>query len=170
VVAVLLAAGLMVLTRCCTGTVARNSVNVQVLVVIAAALGIGRAMENTGAAAALASSLTSLSGSLPPRGVLFLVFLLTSVFAQLITNNGSAVLVFPIAMELRSAEMSPEPFVLAITIAAACNFMTPIAYQTNLMVYGPGGYKFVDFLRIGVPLTLLTGAITVLLAPIFFPF
>lgn len=170
---ILFSAGLMVFTRCCTGTIARNSINIQVLVVIAAALGIGKAMENTGAAASLASMLTGIASGLPPAGLVFLVFILTSLFAQLITNNGAAVLMFPVAMQICVAPaygISPEPFMFAIMIAAACNFATPIAYQTNLMVYGPGEYRFTDFCRIGIPLTLVAGVITSVLAPIFFPF
>jgi len=171
IVVILMAAGLMVLTRCCTGTIARNSINLQVLVVIAAALGIGKAMQTTGAADAIAHSLTTFTGALPPAALLFLIFILTSVFAQLITNNGAAVLIFPIAMQLAaSAHLNPLPFVITIMIAAACNFATPIAYQTNLMVYGPGGYRFLDFTKIGIPLTLLIALITAILTPIFFPF
>ena len=127
-------------------------------------------MESTGAASAMAGLVTSVAGGLPPMALVFLVFVLTSIFAQLITNNGAAVLMFPIALEICvPAGLNPEPFVIAIMIAAACNFMTPISYQTNLMVYGPGGYKFVDFCRIGIPLTLLVGGITAVLAPVFFP-
>ncbi|MFG0329005.1 MAG: SLC13 family permease [Phycisphaerales bacterium] len=171
---VLIAAGAMVATRCCTGTVARNAVNLQVLVVIAAALGIGRAMEQTGAAERLARAVVTVaqdSLQLGPSGLLFVVFALTSVFAQLITNNGSAVLMFPVALGIAAElRVSPEPFVVALMVAAACSFMTPIAYQTNLMVYGPGGYRFTDYLRIGIPLTVITGVLAVVLAPMFFPF
>lgn len=168
---ILFSAGLMVFTRCCTGTIARNSINIQVLVVIAAALGIGKAMENTGAAASIASALTSVANGLPPAGILFLVFILTSLFAQLITNNGAAVLMFPVTMQISAGYgISPEPFMIAIMIAAACNFATPTAYQTNLMVYGPGGYRFTDFCRIGIPLTLVVGVITSACSPVFFPF
>lgn len=174
IVAILCCAGLMVLTRCCTGTVARRSISVQVLVVIAAAIGMGKAMENTGAAEALADVLLSAAGGLPPRGMLFVIFMLTSIFAQLVTNNGAAVLMFPIAMRVCTADpenlISPEPFVIAIMIAAACNFMTPVTYQTNLMVYGLGGYRFFDFVKIGVPLTIVVGILSVLLTPVFFGF
>ncbi len=170
-VAVLFCAGMMVLTRCCTGTIARRAINIQVLVVIAGALGLGKAMQMTGAAEGIADLIISTCSGIGSHGFLFLIFALTSIFAQLITNNGAAVLVFPIAMQVhRSLDVNPEPFVLAVMLAAACNFMTPVSYQTNLMVYGPGGYKFIDFVRIGVPLTLLVGILTTLLGPIVFPF
>ncbi len=169
VVIVLFAAGLMIASRCCTGTIARRSISIQVLFVIAAALGIGQAMQHTGAAAAIADLIISTTQGLPPIGLVFLVFVLTSLFAQLVTNNGAAVLMFPIAMQIRASYgLNPEPFVMAIMIAAACNFMTPVTYQTNMMIFGPGGYKFTDFCKVGVPLTILTGALTAGLTALFF--
>lgn len=170
-VSVLVGAGLMVLTRCVTGTVARNSIGLQVLIVIGAALGIGRAMTETGAAEAVANFILDLSSGLGPHGYLFVIFMLTSVLAQFVTNNGAAVLMFPIAMAVtRQLDVNPEPFVVALMVAAACNFMTPIAYQTNLMVYGPGGYRFSDFTKIGIPLTVIVAVVTTIIAPLAFGF
>lgn len=170
-ICVLIGAGLMVGTRCVTGTIARNSISFQVLIVIGAALGIGRAMTDTGAASHIAAVILNLGQQWGSYGLLFLIFMLTSLFGQLITNNGAAVLMFPIAMTVAYEQgVNPVPFVVCLMVAAACNFMSPVAYQTNLMVYGPGGYRFVDYLRIGVPLTLIVGVVSTLLAPAVFPF
>ena len=168
--AVFLAAGAMLLTRCCSTAQARRSIEWNVLVVIAAALGIGLALEKTGAAAGLADLLLGLVSE-HPWGALAMVYLVTTVFTEIITNNAAAALVFPIAMS--TAErlgVNPMPFITCIMIAASASFSTPIGYQTNLMVYGPGGYRFSDYLRIGIPLNLLFGLVAVALAPLIWPF
>ncbi len=177
VAAALFCALAMVGTRCVTGTIARNSINWQVLIVIASALGIGEAMNQTGAADRITAAILNLCGDLGPHAMLFVIFMLTSIFAQLITNSGAAVLMFPIALEtaqgIKVGEIvgvSPEPFVIVLMVAAACSFITPIAYQTNLMVYGPGGYRFMDYPKLGVPLTLIVAAVAVLVTPLAFPF
>jgi len=170
-VSALVCAGVMVATRCCTGTVARQSVNWQVLIVIGAAIGIGRAMESSGAAEAIAQHILSVFEPMGPHALLIVMYLLTSLFAQLVTNNGAAVLMFPIAMAVaRAANVNPVPFLVCLMSAAACSFITPIAYQTNLMVYGPGGYKYTDYTRFGAPLTAAVCLISTTLAPLFFPF
>ncbi|UCD76119.1 MAG: SLC13 family permease [Phycisphaerales bacterium] len=173
VISAFLCAMLMVGTRCVTGTVARQSINWQVLLVIAAALGMGRALEQTGAAQHIADSMMAACTSLDlgPRGVLFVMFIITAMFSQLITNNGAAVLMFPIVVATGlDLGVSIEPFVFTMMVAAGASFISPVAYQTNLMVYGPGGYKFMDFVKIGTPLTLLTGVVCTLIAPVVFPF
>jgi di/tricarboxylate transporter len=168
--AALLAAGGMVLTRCTAGRVARRAPDWQVLVVIATSLGIGTALEKTGAAGMLATSVIGLAHGLPWLA-LALVFLAAAVLTALATNNVAAVLVFPIAMDAaRLMDVSPVPFMVTVMVAASAAFATPIGYQTNLMVYSIGGYRFSDFLRAGIPLTLLVGAITVALAPLIWPF
>lgn len=168
--AVFLAAGAMLLTRCCSTAQARRSIEWNVLVVIAAALGLGLALEKTGAAAGLAELLLGLVCE-HPWGALAMVYLVTTVFTEIITNNAAAALVFPIAMS--TAErlgVNPMPFITCIMIAASASFSTPIGYQTNLMVYGPGGYRFSDYLRIGIPLNVLFGLVAVALAPLIWPF
>ena len=168
--AALLAAGAMVLTRCTPGRVARRSPDWQVLVVIATSLGIGTALEKTGAAGMLAGSLIGLAQGLPWLS-LALVFIAAALLTALATNNVAAVLVFPIALDAaRLMDVSPMPFMITVMIAASAAFATPIGYQTNLMVFSVGGYRFGDFLRAGIPLTLLVGAITVVLAPLIWPF
>jgi di/tricarboxylate transporter len=168
--AALAAAALTVLTRCTTSASARASIDWSVLAVIGASLGIGQALLVTGAAAAVANGWLGLVGD-SPWTALVGVYLLTSLFTSLITNNAAAVLIFPIA--LSAAEglgVSPMPFVIAVMMAASASFATPISYQTNLMVYGPGGYRFSDYLRLGLPLNLLLGAVVVLLTPLVWPF
>ena len=128
-------------------------------------------MDQTGAAGEIASTALGAIGDAGPYVILFTLFVITSIFAQLITNNGAAVLMLAIAMpSVQELGINPLPFVLAILIAAGCNLMSPVAYQTNLMVYGPGGYRFSDFLRMGVPITLLIGAMVTFLAPLAYPF
>jgi di/tricarboxylate transporter len=166
----MLAAGLMLIARCTSASAARRAVDLQVLLVIAAAFGIGLALEKTGAAAAIAAALIGLAGD-SPWATLALVFLVTSLFTNLITNNAAAALMFPIAVAAAARlDVSLLPFVIVIMKAASASFATPIAYQTNLMVMGPGGYGFADYLRLGLPLTLLSGAVTVLIVPWVWPF
>jgi di/tricarboxylate transporter len=168
--AAMLAAGLMILSRCTSGSVARRSVDWQVLLVIATSFGIGNALQGTGAAAAVADALIApAAGS--PWMVLALVFIVTAAFTAVVTNNAAAVLMFPIALAAaQRLGVSFMPYAITIMIAASASFATPIGYQTNLMVYGPGGYRFGDYLRIGTPITVLVGIITVAIVPLVWPF
>ena len=166
----LFAAGLMLITRCVTSAVARRSVDWQVLIVIAASFGLGRALEVTGAAESLAQSLVTLAGGNALLS-LAVIYGVTTLFTELITNNGAAVLMFPIALATATGlGVDFTPFAIAIMMAASASFATPIGYQTNLMVYGPGGYRFTDYLKVGVPLNLLMGVVTLLVAPRVWPF
>jgi di/tricarboxylate transporter len=166
----LVAAGLMLVARCTTGGVARTAVDWQVLVTIAASFGLGAALEKTGAAQAIAESVIALAqGS--PWGTLVVVYLLTMLFTELITNNAAAVLVFPIALSTsESLGVSFMPFAIAIMMAASASFSTPIGYQCNLMVYGPGGYRFSDYFRVGMPLNLLVAAVSLAVVPLVWRF
>ena len=166
----MIGAGLMVLLRCCSPGQARRSIEWHVLLVIGAALGLGRALDETGAASALAAGILSVVRG-HPWVALAMVYVVTAVLTAVITNNGAAVLVFPLAMSTaESLGVNPMPFIVCIMIAASASFATPIGYQTNLMVYGPGGYRFGDYLRIGIPLTVLVGIVVVVLAPLMWPF
>jgi di/tricarboxylate transporter len=168
--AALLAAGLMILTRCTTGRTARRAPDWQVLVVIATSFGIGAALEKTGAASLVAGWLIGLAGG-DPWGTLALVFVAASLLTAVATNNVAAVLVFPIAVQAANAiGVSPLPYLVTLMVAASAAFATPIGYQTNLMVFNVGGYRFSDFLRIGAPLTLLVGLVTILVVPLVWRF
>ena len=166
----LAAAGLMLLSGCCSPGQARRNIEWSVLLTIAGALGLGLALETTGAAEAFANILLGIAGGHPWLS-LAMVYLLTGLFTEMITNNAAAVLVFPIAMNAaEQLGVSSMPFVACVMVGASASFATPIGYQTNLMVYGPGGYRFIDYLRIGLPLSLAVGGTAILLAPLIWPF
>ena len=160
--AALVCAMLMVVTRCCTGTQARQSIDWQVLIVIGAAFGIANAMESTGVAATFADAVL---GHLAPAGPVALlggIYFLTVVLTALMTNTAAAALVFPLAFQAAQAQdLAFMPFAVCIAVGASTSFLTPVGYQTNLMVMGPGGYGWWDFIRFGGPLTLLCGIVTV---------
>lgn len=169
-VAALLAAGAMVLTRCCTLTEARRSIDWSVLIVIGAALGLGKAMDQTGAAKLLADGVLGIVGS-HPWLVLMAIYAVTSILTEIITNNAAVALTFPIAHASASTlGVDFMPFIIAVMIAGSASFATPLGYQTNLMVYGPGRYTFADFLRIGIPMNVILGITTVAITPFMFPF
>lgn len=168
--AAFLAAGVMILTRCISSSSARRSVDWQVLIVIAASIGIGAALTKSGAASAIAHQLVATAGA-EPMLALILVYLMTVLCTELITNNAAAVLMFPIAlMTSQQLDVSMMPFIISIMFAASCSFATPIGYQTNLMVYGPGGYHFSDYLRFGLPITVILAAMALTIIPIVWPF
>lgn len=170
VAAALAAACGVVATRCISSTEARRSIEWESLLLIAASFGLARAMEKTGLAAAVAES-TIAAGGDNPHLVLAALYLVAMLFTELMSNNAAAVLTFPIAWQTAAdLDVNPLPFVMAVTVAASCGFATPMGYQTNLMIYGPGGYKFSDYVRFGGPLNLLVMALTVALAPLIWPF
>ncbi|MCK2150057.1 SLC13 family permease [Marinobacter alexandrii] len=160
------AAGAMIIFGCITASRARRSVDLPVLVVIGASFALGTAMTETGAAQWLAGGLHGF-GTLSPWLGLVIVYLLTAFFTEVITNNAAAVLMFPIAFEV-SGQLDANflPFAIAVMFAASASFVTPLGYQTNLMVYGPGRYRFGDYVRVGLPLSLLAGALVVSLIPL----
>ncbi len=168
--AALLAAGAMVLTRCINSSTARRSVDLQVLLMIGAALGLGKAMENSGAAAFVVNHFIGIAGT-NPWLALAVITALTTLFTETMSNAAAAALMFPVAMVTsQTLDVSYMPFVIAIMVAASCSFSTPIGYQTNLMVYGPGGYRFIDYLRFGGGLNVLMWIITVTVTPVVWPF
>jgi di/tricarboxylate transporter len=152
----LLGALALVATGVLTTSEARRAVDVNVIVVIAAAFGLGAAMVSSGLAGILAETLVDGLGGLGPRAVLLGLVVATIVLLSVITNNAAAVLMFPIATSAASSlGLEARPFAIAIAVAASASFLTPIAYQTNLMVYGPGGYRFSDYVRLGGVVTLV---------------
>ena len=164
-----LAAGAMVITGCVSVNDARSSIDWQVLIVIASALGIGNALQVTGVAESLAGTFIGFAGD-QPYLALISVYLVTWMLTELITNNAAAVLIFPFALSIAtSLDVNYMPYVMTIMFAASASFATPIGYQTNLMVYGAGGYRFSDFLKIGLPLNLIVAIITILLVPVVWP-
>jgi di/tricarboxylate transporter len=162
VTAAFVAALLMIVTGCLSSAEARKSLNVQVLVVIAGALGLGQAVETTGLAEVLAQGVLGATAHFGPVAVLVMIYLATNLLTEIITNNAAAVLMVPISMATASnLGAPPEAFGLVVAVAASASFLTPIGYQTNLMVMGPGGYRFSDYARVGWPVTVIVMTITV---------
>ncbi|MBG6084260.1 SLC13 family permease [Zhihengliuella flava] len=165
-----LAALALIAIRCVPVSKARREIDLSVLTVVAASFALGSAMASSGAAERIAGLLLFADG-LAPWLALAMVYALTVFFTELITNNGAAVLMFPIAVEVAAQlDVSFMPFVLAVMFAASASFMTPLGYQTNLMVLGPGGYRFTDYLQVGAPMSLLVGAVVVGLVPLVWSF
>ena len=159
-----IAAVILILSKCITPHEARKSVEWNVLLIIASSFGIAKALENSGVAYFLANNLIVVVGSLGILGILAGVYFMTSLYTEIITNNAAAALLFPIALSAASqAGLDPRPFLIAVALAGSASFATPLGYQTNLMVYGPGGYKFKDFLKIGIPMNIFIGCIAITL-------
>ena len=157
----------VVLSGILTPREASSAVDLNVIVVIAASFGLGSAVGSTGVAEDVAGGLVSAFEGVGDRAVLAAVLVATVVLTELITNNAAAVLMFPIAIAA-AVEIGADPrgFAVVVALAASASFLTPIGYQTNTMVWGPGGYRFGDYSRLGVPLTLVTGLVAVVLAPV----
>lgn len=166
----ILAAVAMLLTGCLTFEGAQREIDFNVLLVIACAFALGASVEKVGLADLIARQALQLAGD-DPWVLLAIVYAVTVLTTEVITNNAAAILMFPIALSSAHAlGVSELPFSVAIMIAASASFMTPIGYQTNLMVYGPGGYHFGDYIRLGLPLTLLEGGMALWLIPKIWPF
>lgn len=159
--AALLGAGLMIASGCCSVGQAQKAVDVPVILTIASSFALGGALQVTGAAELVAAQILSVSAGHPLLTIL-LVYLAVSVLTEVITNNAAAVLMIPIVLSMTaSLGVEPEPFVIAVMMAASASFATPLGYQTNTMVFGPGGYRFMDFVRIGLPFNIFVGLVTV---------
>ena len=166
----LIAAAAMIVTRCCSASVARRAIDWEVLLVIAGAIALGKAMDVSGLAGLLGHQIRELFGSNPTL-MLAAVYGLAMVMANLVTAKAGALLMLPIAYTAaHDLQVSFLPYVIAVMIASATTVATPIGYPTNLMVYGPGGYRFTDYLRLGAPLSALTWILAVLLIPTAWPF
>jgi len=166
----LLAAGGLVVGRVISVPEARRAIDFDVILMIAASFGLGAAMSESGLAQELGQLLVSGSGRFGDIGVLAAVLLATMLVTELLSNNAAAVLMFPIALAAAAdAGVDFRPLAVAILIGASCSFLTPIGYQTNLLVYGMGGYRFLDFTRVGAPLTLLTIVVSLVTIPLVFP-
>ncbi len=142
-----------------------------ILITIACAFAISKAIMNSGFADLVARGIISLSENYGPHVLLALVFIITNIFTELITNNAAAALTFPLAISLSNQlGVSPTPFFVVICMAASASFSSPIGYQTHLIVQDEGGYRFTDFTRMGLPLNIITFLISVILIPIFWSF
>nr|WP_237560498.1 SLC13 family permease [Halapricum salinum] len=151
----------MILTGCLKPTEIYDSVQWDVIILLAGVIPLGIALEVTGGAALIADGIVALAPSLPPILVLGLMYVVTAVLTNVISNNASVVLMIPVAVEAATQlGANPFAFVLAVTFAASTAFMTPVGYQTNLFVYGPGGYRFTDYVRVGAPLQALLAVVT----------
>ncbi len=148
-----------------------KSISWDVLITIACSFALSKALQNSGAAESVARTTINFSHGLGPVGVLAAMFIITTIFSEIITNNAAAALIFPIALAAANQlQVDPKPFFVAITIAASTSFSTPIGYQTNLIIQAIGDYKFKDFLKIGPPLNIISFLLSLLLIPYFWQF
>ena len=169
-IAAMVAGGALIATRCIGGRTAVASINWSVLLVIGAGLGIAGAMEKTGAAAAVAHTVVSSAGSVGPLLTLAVIYLATLLLAELLQHNAAVAITFPIAVATAGQlGLDPRPFVMAVIVGGCCAFASPVAYQTHLIVYGPGGYRYTDFVKVGLPLDILCAALALTLIPRFWP-
>jgi di/tricarboxylate transporter len=161
---------LVLVTRILDADEAFSYVDAQLMALILAMLAIGAALEHSGAVQLIVDAIAPYLAGSPPWVTLLCVYALTTTLTEIVTNNAVAVVVTPIAIALGlNLGIDPRPLVVAVMIGASASFATPIGYQTNTLVYGPGGYRFTDFLRIGLPMNLIFGATACLLIPVFWP-
>lgn len=166
----MLGAVTLLVTRTLEPEEAYSTVSASLMVLILAMLVVGEALDRSGAAQMLVDAISPKLATMSPLAVLFVLYFLTQILTELLSNNAVAVIVTPVAIALaHSLGLDPRPLVVAVMFAATLAFATPIGYQTNTMVYGPGGYKFFDFTRIGLPLNIVTGVAACLTIPIFWP-
>lgn len=160
----------MIALGCISAGDARRSIEWEVLVTIGASFGVGTALENSGAAEAIAHGIVNATRAFGPIAALGAMYIVGSLVTELITNNAAAVLIFPFCLQVAAQyQVDSRPFMMALVFSASASFMTPIGYQTNMMVYGPGGYRFSDFLKIGGPLHLVLLIVAMILIPVFWP-
>ncbi len=166
----IIGATFVVVTGCLTAEDAYEAIQWPIIMLIFAMLAIGLALERTGAMAMMIDALGQFTQTLGPVGMLIVIYLVTSVATEFMSNNASAILLTPVAIGIAmSAGLDPKPFVVAVMMAGSASFATPIGYQTNTFVYQAGGYRFTDFLRIGLPMNVLAMAVTVLVIPRIWP-
>ncbi|RMH20723.1 MAG: SLC13 family permease [Acidobacteria bacterium] len=170
-VAAVLGAVAMIVTRCLTIQEAYAAIDWRIIMLIAGTLSLGKALEKTGGATLIAERLIDLVGPHGPVAVLAALFLLTVLMTEMMSNSATAALLTPIALSIgHTLEADPRPFAVCVAFAASASFLSPIGYQTNTLVYGPGGYRFTDYARVGLPITLVTWLLATLLIPAFWPF
>lgn len=163
-------AALMILTGCLNMDEAYRFIEWKAVFLMAGMLPLGIAMESTGTAQVLASGVISLVGDLGPMAILASIFLLTALASQVMPNAATAVLLFPIALNTAAdLGISPYPLMMTVAVSASASFLSPVAHAANVLVMGPGGYRFRDYLKVGIPLTLVVMAVTMVILPIFWP-
>jgi di/tricarboxylate transporter len=171
VVSAVVGAVAMILLRCISIEEAYDAIDWKIIFLLAGVLSLGVALEESGTAALIASSLLKYVGTLGPIAMVSAFYLLTSVLTETMSNNATAALLAPIAIVSAGAMgVDAVPFLMAITFAASASFMTPVGYQTNTMIYGPGQYKFVDFIKVGAPLNVVFWILATLLIPMIWSF
>lgn len=162
---------LVILAGCITLQEAYDSIDWMVIFLLAGMIPLGIVMEKTGTAEFLGHTLIEYVGDLGPVAVISVFYLLISVLTSVVSNNASAILLAPIAIATAGElGVNPWPFLMAVTFGASASFATPLGYQTNLMVYGPGGYKFTDFVKVGLPLNIIFWLLATIFIPVFWPF
>ena len=167
----LLGAAAMAMAGCLTAEESYDSIDWQIIILLAGLIPLGQAMANSGAAEFIVSNTVGQVGVFGPLVVLAVLYLMTSILTEFMSNAGTAVLMTPIALSTgQMLGVDASPFIIAVMFAAATSFMTPVGYQTNTMVYAAGGYRFTDFIKIGLPLNLLYWILAVILIPVFWPF
>lgn len=167
--AVTVASVLMITTGCIRPERARQALDLSVLIVIATAFGLSSAVVNSGLADVVAKDLIGSFASFGPLVVLAILYLVATCITELLSNAAAAALLVPVALSTAEfLERDPRAYVIAVCVSAATSFITPFSYQTNLMVYGPGGYKFTDFVRLGVPMTILMFIVTMIVVPLVY--
>ena len=156
-------------------TDAYRAISWQVIILLAALIPLGHVIQSSGTATWIGESLFNFMNIFPPDlqpiVMVSLIYLITTILTEISSNAATAILMTPIALVVSAKlGLDPRPFIFAICFAASASFITPIGYQTNLMVYGPGGYKFTDYIRTGLPLMLILWIIATIFIPIFWPF
>jgi di/tricarboxylate transporter len=171
VVSAILGCVALVVARCISLEEAYQAIEWKVIFLLAGVLPLGIALEKSGAARLVAEQSVHLVGVFGPVGMLAVMYLLTAVLTEFMSNNASAVLLAPVAISMaEQMGASPRPFLMAVTFAASTAFATPVGYQTNAMVYNPGGYRFTDYMKVGIPLIGIFCALSVYFIPRFWPF
>jgi di/tricarboxylate transporter len=160
----------ILLTRCIDSDEAFSFIDGRLLAMIFAMLAVGEGLSHSGAVELLVGTVSPWMAGLSPFMLILCVYFLGLVMTEFLSNNAVAVIYTPIAMELGvSLGLDPRPFAVAVMFSATLAFATPVGYQTNMMVYGPGGYRFSDYMRIGLPLNVVTGIIASFLIPLIWP-
>ena len=165
-----LAVAVMLITRCVDAEEAFSFVDGRLMAMIFAMLAVGQGLEHSGAVAMIVGAVSPYMAEMTPFVMILCVYFLGLALTEFLSNNAVAVIYTPIVIQLaQSLGVDPRPFVVAVMFSASVAFATPVGYQTNMMVYGPGGYRFSDYMRVGIPLNIITGLVASALIPVIWP-